>query len=174
MSCSGFFFGHGGDLHPASGGGGLSPKTAARPGRKSRPGRAGCWKALRVEKPRRVYPQGVRRIRKAAKSPTAAQPRPQARKNGNLFSPATCASEKTLLRPQVWDLSASGGQILRAADCILLEKVAKPLFRQFQRRLKAASFFSGGDVFEKHGALAPPALCGGAGAPGGAVCGCGH
>ena len=47
--------------------------------------------------------------------------RPQARKNGNLFSPATqgelprrgkrgppggCASEKTLLRPQVWDLSA--------------------------------------------------------------------
>ena len=30
------------------------------------------------------------------------------------------------------DLSGSGGQILRAADCILLEKVAKPLFRQSQ------------------------------------------
>ena len=101
--------------------GAVSPPRRQRPGRKSRPGRAGCWKALRVEKPRRVYPQGVRRIRKAAKSPTAAQPRPQARKNGNLFSPATqgelprrgkrgppggCASEKTLLRPQVWDLSA--------------------------------------------------------------------
>ena len=58
--------------------------------------------------------------------------RPKARKNENLFSPATCASEKTLLRPQVRDLSGSGGQILRAADCILLEKVAKPLFRQSQ------------------------------------------
>ena len=48
------------------------------------------------------------------------------------FSPATCASGKTPLRLQVWGLSAFGGQTLRAADCIfLLEKAAKPLFRQF-------------------------------------------
>ena len=55
--------------------------------------------------------------------------RPQARRKGNLFSPGTCASEKTLLRPQVWPLSARYRQRLRAADCIPLEKGALHLFR---------------------------------------------
>ena len=34
--------------------GAVSPPRRQRPGRKFRPGRAGCWKALRVEKPRSV------------------------------------------------------------------------------------------------------------------------
>ena len=52
----------------------------------------------------------------------------------DLFSPAACASGKTLLRLQVWGLSACGGPIPRAAGCCFLKKVAKPLFRQSQEK----------------------------------------
>ena len=55
--------------------------------------------------------------------------RPQARKKFDLFSAATCAWLKTLLRLQVWVLSACSEQNLHAADCNQLEKVAMPLFR---------------------------------------------
>jgi len=40
------------------------------------------------------------------------------------FFPATCASEKILLRLQVWNLCAAGAQIMRAADCKLFVKKA--------------------------------------------------
>ena len=49
-------------------------------------------------------------------------------RSANRFSAATCAWLKTLLRPQVWNLAAFGGQIMRAADCSLLEKVAHHFF----------------------------------------------
>ena len=38
------------------------------------------------------------------------------------------ASEKILYSPQVWDLSAASGQILRTAGRVSVEKVAQPLF----------------------------------------------
>ena len=54
--------------------------------------------------------------------------------SSDLFSPATRASGKTLLRLQVWGLPAAGGQTLRAADCCFLANVAQPLLRQSQKR----------------------------------------
>ena len=59
--------------------------------------------------------------------------RPQARIKSNPFSAATCAWMKTLLRLQVWGLSASSGQALRAADCTPLEKVVCHFFDSLQR-----------------------------------------
>lgn len=46
----------------------------------------------------------------------------------NLVSPVTCASGKTLLRLQVWGLSACGGPIPRAAGCCFLKKSGKAAF----------------------------------------------
>ncbi len=52
----------------------------------------------------------------AAPKPRRVSP-PERRKKVRSFSPATCASEKILLRLQVWNLCAAGGQIMRAAGC---------------------------------------------------------
>ena len=43
---------------------------------------------------------------------------PQARNRVQSFSPVTCAPEKILLSPQVCELSAKGGQRVRAGGCI--------------------------------------------------------
>ena len=67
---------------------------------------------------------GLQAVEKASQSS-----RPQARIQSNPFSPATCTSEKTLLGLQVCELSAAGGQRVRAAGRSSFEKVAKPLFR---------------------------------------------
>ena len=61
--------------------------------------------------PGTVYP-GPQLVKKAWQSSG-----PQARNKEDPFSLATGASGKILLRLHVWDLSACGGQILRAADC---------------------------------------------------------
>ena len=42
---------------------------------------------------------------------------PAGAKKVQSFSSATCAAKKILLRLQVWNLCASGAQIMRAADC---------------------------------------------------------
>ena len=54
--------------------------------------------------------------------------RPQARKNCNPFSPAICASGRTLLGPPVWGSAACGGQTLRAEGRIPLTKAASATF----------------------------------------------
>ena len=59
------------------------------------------------------------------------------------FFPATCASKKILLRLQVWNLCASGAQIMRAADCKLFVKKAM-LFDNLSSRslwLRELAFF---------------------------------
>ena len=63
MSCSGFFFGHGGDLHPASGGGGLFPQDGSAPGGNSARGaqavgKPSVWKSL-AEFTRKGYAASV-------------------------------------------------------------------------------------------------------------------
>ena len=73
------------------------------------------------------------------------------------FSPATCASGKTLLRLQAWVLSACGGQNLRAADCIFLETVALPLFRESQAGADGSA--PGSVPFFSCGRRAQPVCC---------------
>ena len=50
--------------------------------------------------------------------------RPQTRIKGNPFFPAACTSEKTLLAPQTWELSAFGGRRVRCSGAHPL--VGKP------------------------------------------------
>ncbi len=57
---------------------------------------------------------------------------PQARNSVESFSPATCASEKILLSPQVCESSAKGGQRVRAGGCIPPSKSSEGVFRQPQ------------------------------------------
>ena len=59
--------------------------------------------------------------------------RPQGRIKTKPVSTPACAWMKTLLRLQVWGLSASSGQALRAADCTPLEKVVCHFFDSLQR-----------------------------------------
>ena len=49
------------------------------------------------------------------------------------FSAAACTWTKTRLRLQVWNLSAFGRQIMRAADCKELEEKPEGVFRQAQK-----------------------------------------
>ena len=48
------------------------------------------------------------------------------------FLAAACTWTKTLLRLQVWNLSAIGRQIMRAADCKILAEKPGGVFRQAQ------------------------------------------
>ena len=63
--------------------------------------------SLTVEKPRRVSPRSGER-------------------KCNLFLPATCASAKTLLRPQTCELSALADSECAAADCKKMSEKALP------------------------------------------------
>ena len=46
------------------------------------------------------------------------------------FSAGACTWQKILLRLQVWNLSAKGREIMRAADCKKLAKKPAGFFRQ--------------------------------------------
>ncbi len=62
---------------------------------------------------------------------TASQSSPlQRRIKSNPFSTGACTWAKILIRLQVWNLFAIGGQIMRAADCKNLSKSPNGDFRQ--------------------------------------------
>jgi hypothetical protein len=56
------------------------------------------------------------------------------------FSAGACTWQKILLRLQVWNLAAKGGQIMRAADCNILSEKATGLFRQAEIPPEQAGF----------------------------------
>ena len=69
-------------------------------------------------------------------SQTVKKPRRVCRFSGKKtksFSAGACTWQKILLRLQVWNLSAKGRQIMRAADCKKLEKKPAGVFLQAKR-----------------------------------------
>ena len=83
----------------------------------------GQQKRLRREDSRRRRPDN----RKASQSL-----RPQARKNENLFSAATCAWAKTLLKAQTCEPSAFGGRFVRCSALPAFRRKRQGLFRRLR------------------------------------------
>ena len=80
----------------------------------------------------------LRRCSDCPKSASQSSP-PQRRIKSNPFSTGACTWAKILIRLQVWNLFAMGGQIMRTADCKNLSKSPVGDFRQPEHRRSEAT-----------------------------------
>ena len=88
-----------------------------------------CQKSLADERPQAPW----KRLTAEGGSWRVPVSRSEARNKIKSFSPATCASEKILLSPQVCESSAAGGRCVCAGAASPPSKSSEGVFRQSQR-----------------------------------------